>query len=136
MAVMRTEIVVRFSDIDLMGHVNNVLYFDYLQEARADFIRRLYPGVEVDWHYVVVRHEIDYRRPINYQAAPVVIETWISRVGGASFTFKYRVLDEYGEICAEATSVLAHIDPSSGAAVRLPDEIRERFAEYVEAVDA
>ena len=136
MAVLRTQIVVRFSDVDLMGHLNNVAYFDYLQEARADVIRRLYPGEDVNWHYVVVRHEIDYRKAISYQAEPVVVETWVSRVGGASFTFAHRVIDESGAVCAEATSVLAHIDPATGLAVRLPDDVRAAFQEWTGPVDA
>ncbi len=32
---------VRFSDVDVYGHVNNVKYFEYYQEARIAFIRSL-----------------------------------------------------------------------------------------------
>ena len=34
----------RWADMDLLGHVNNVVYVDYLQEARVDMLRTHGPG--------------------------------------------------------------------------------------------
>ena len=34
----------RWADMDLLGHVNNVVYVDYLQEARVDMLRTHAPG--------------------------------------------------------------------------------------------
>ena len=37
------ECPLRWADLDLLGHVNNVIYVDYLQEARVDMMRSLLP---------------------------------------------------------------------------------------------
>src|SRR5450755_2403549 len=68
---------VRWGDMDAFGHVNNVTFFDYMQEARtgmlfageaAAHIPDLIKGV------VVARHEIDYRRPLEWRPDPVEVD--------------------------------------------------------------
>ena len=66
----------RWADLDMLGHVNNVTYVDYLQEARVDMLRThgshghgrsdLAEGV------VVVRHEVTYLRPLLFTFDAVV----------------------------------------------------------------
>ena len=55
----------RWADLDMLGHVNNVVYVDYLQEARVDMLRTHAPDSRADdlaEGVVVVRHEVTYRR--------------------------------------------------------------------------
>ncbi len=86
----------RWADMDAYGHVNNVTWLEYLQEARVDMFHAhttepdaglLAEGV------VVARALIDYKRPLVFRPAPVRIEMWVSRVAAASFTVDYEVLD-------------------------------------------
>ena len=133
MSITRVEIRRRFSDTDLMGHINNVTYLDYLQEARSEFITRLFPGRDVEWHHVVVGHQIRYLKPLYLRPEPAIVEIWVTKVGGASYQFSYRVLNERGEVCATASSDMAYIDPSTERAVRIPDALRvELLAAVVE----
>ncbi len=83
--------------MDQLGHVNNVTYVDYLQEARVDMLRLHAPvsgGEELAEGVVVVKHEVDYRVPLVYREEPVSIETWVTKVGAASFTLAYEIFDE------------------------------------------
>ena len=55
----------RWADMDQLGHVNNVTYVDYLQEARVDMLRVHPPapgGEELAEGVVVVRHEVQLPR--------------------------------------------------------------------------
>ncbi|MDZ4320536.1 MAG: acyl-CoA thioesterase, partial [Phenylobacterium sp.] len=53
------------SDIDENGHVNNVVYVRWIQEMATSHWRSLQPEAEQDrWAWIVLRHEIDYRRPL------------------------------------------------------------------------
>ena len=63
----RYPIQVRFSDVDVYGHVNNVKYFEYLQEARMSMVNELVPlrGFSV----VVAQTDVDYVRPLLFRAA-------------------------------------------------------------------
>ncbi len=62
------ECPLRWADMDLLGHVNNVVYVDYLQEARVDMSCARPPAGApgrgaASTAAVVVRHEVSYLRP-------------------------------------------------------------------------
>jgi len=86
----------RWADMDSLGHVNNVVYVDYLQEARVDMLRVHAPvsgGEELAEGTVVVRHEVEFVRPLVFRFEPVRVETWVTRIRAASFTMAYEILD-------------------------------------------
>ncbi len=87
----------RWADMDSLGHVNNVTYVDYLQESRVDMLRVNAPasgGEQLAEGVVVVRHEVEFLRPLVFRPEPVRIESWVTRVRVASFTMSYEILDE------------------------------------------
>ena len=87
----------RWADLDLLGHVNNVTYVDYLQEARVDMFRTHSPGSRADdlaEGVVVVRHEVTYVSSLTFGSDPVSIECWVTEIRAASFTMAYEVFDE------------------------------------------
>jgi acyl-CoA thioester hydrolase len=94
------ECPVRWADIDSLGHVNNVAYVDYMQEARVDMLA-IHPG-ETGRHalgegVVVVRHEVEFVRPLVFRFAAVRVETWVQDVRAGSFTLRYRIGDRARE---------------------------------------
>ncbi len=93
----RYECPLRWADLDLLGHVNNVVYVDYLQEARVDMLRTHAPDPRADElaeGVVVVRHEVSYLAPLTFRFRPVSIECWVTEVRAASFTMAYEIFDE------------------------------------------
>lgn len=83
--------------MDSLGHVNNVVYVDYLQEARVDMLRVHAPvtgGERLAEGVVVVRHEVEFLRPLVFRFEPVRIESWVTEVRAATFTMAYEILDE------------------------------------------
>jgi acyl-CoA thioester hydrolase len=87
----------RWADMDLLGHVNNVVYVDYLQEARVDMLSTHAPDRRADdlaEGVVVVRHEVSYLAPLTFRFRPVSIECWVTEVRAASFTMAYEIFDE------------------------------------------
>ena len=125
---MRIEIQRRFSDLDPLGHVNNVAFHDYLQEARMGLIGDLDAVVNDDFAQIVVSQEIRHVRPLGYSREPVIIEATVTDIARTSYSIVYRVLDEKGDIAAEATTRLAVVDPVSGRPIRMPESLRERLA--------
>lgn len=109
--------------MDAFGHVNNARYLTLFEEARTELIARaanteglsgLMSGV------VVVRHEIDYLRPIDYQPDPVRIDTWLDEVRHVRFKVGYEMFDhDGGEVVARATTLLAPYDLEAGRLRRL-----------------
>ncbi len=129
--------------MDLLGHVNNVRYVDYLQEARGSLLqelqadRRVGPGEDLVEGIVVVRHEVTYLRPLHYGRAPVMIEVWVTGIRSASFTLGYEVYQEDADgnrtIYLRASTVLAPYRFDTERPRRLADEERAGLERFLEA---
>lgn len=128
MPALRVPVQRRFSDIDALGHINNVVYLDYLQEARVHAMWAAKVVEGIGFSHVVVRNEIDYRRPLVLHEEPLIVEIWVSEIGRTSYTFSYRILDENGQLASEAKSVMVAIDIETGAPMRVSDELREALS--------
>ena len=91
------ECPLRWADLDLLGHVNNVTYIDYLQEARIDMFAE-HPGfrggADLAEGVVVVRHEVDFVRRCSFRRTPVLVDSWVTQVRAGSFEMAYEVYDE------------------------------------------
>jgi acyl-CoA thioester hydrolase len=134
-----THVPLRWADLDALGHVNNVVYLRYLQEARVDmlFVHAARHGAEkLAGGVVVSRHEIGYRAPLHFRPAPVRVETWVADVRAASFTLGYEVLDESpsGErtVYAVASSVLVPYDLADGRPRRVAPKERTVLEAFYE----
>ncbi|MFI6766745.1 acyl-CoA thioesterase [Streptomyces sp. NPDC050355] len=124
----------RWSDMDAFGHVNNVVFVRYLEEARIDFMRRLAPGggsPSFKGGSVVARHEIDYLRPLVHRHAPVTVELWVTRISAASLTVGYEVKDE-DALYARASTVVVPFDFAEGRPRRLSAEEKGILKEYLD----
>jgi acyl-CoA thioester hydrolase len=91
------ECHVRFSDVDVYGHVNNVKYFEYYQEARIAFIRSLTDSEEEpSLRQVVARIDVDYKRPILFRPEPYLVESSVTGIGTSSYDLESRIVDADG----------------------------------------
>jgi acyl-CoA thioester hydrolase len=113
--------------MDAYGHVNNVVFLRYLEEARIDFLFR--PDKEFQQGSVVARHEIDYKRQLVHRHAPVDIELWVTQIRAASFTLSYEVKDP-DQVYVRASTVIVPFDFEAQRPRRLTAEEREFLEEY------
>ncbi len=130
MSVLITQIYRRFSDLDPLGHINNVVYLDYLQEARLRALIQIGYIEILQLRQVMAHQSIEFRRPIFYSTDPLTVEVWISSVGNTSYRMKYRILSEVGELAAEAESVMVCFD--NDKAVPIPDKLRSALQSILE----
>ena len=133
---------VRWDDMDAFGHVNNVTFFAYMQEARTgmlfageagEHIPDLIKGV------VVARHEIDYRRPLEWRPEPIEVDVWTTHVKSASFTLRYEMRDQLAKpkpvVLARALTVLVPFDLDAGRPRRISHAERAFLHRYLEPDD-
>jgi len=130
MTVLITQVYRRFSDLDPLGHVNNVVFLDYLQEARLRAFLQIDYDEILKLSQVMVHQSIDFRRPIFYSTEPLTIETWVNVVGNTSYRMKYRILSEVGELAAEAESIMVCFD--NDKAIPIPDKFRRALEGILE----
>ena len=123
---------VRFSDVDVYGHVNNVKYFEYFQEARLSFLQPLWQGHSGDGFTVVLaRMDVSYRKPILFRSEPYTVESWVTRVGGSSFDIESEIKDG-DTMLAGAHAVLVTFDLKTQRARPLADEERALLLSVIE----
>jgi acyl-CoA thioester hydrolase len=132
----------RWADLDLLGHVNNVTYVDYLQEARVDLLRHHGPSPTSEGGLVegvvVVRHEVQYAAPLLFERETVSIEVWVTEVRAASFTMAYEIFHETEEgrrVYARAWTLLTPYVFATERPRRLTPEEREALQPYLEPGD-
>lgn len=124
----------RWGDMDLLGHVNNVVYANYLQEARIDmlFVHPPKEGAgELAEGVVVARQEIDYLKPLVFRPEPVRVESWVSRVGTSSYTLGAEIRDD-DAVYVRASTVLVAVDFQTGASRPIREDERLVLETFLE----
>jgi acyl-CoA thioester hydrolase len=130
----------RWADMDAFGHVNNVVFLRYLEEARIDFMFRLAPGdgsASFSGGSVVARHEIDYKLPLVHRYEPVLIELWVTDIKAASLTVAYEVKDEATadgpeRVYVRASTVVVPYDLDSQRPRRITAEEKYFLQKYLD----
>jgi acyl-CoA thioester hydrolase len=132
----------RWSDMDAFGHVNNVVFLRYLEEARIDFMFRLAPGdgsPSFSGGSVVARHEIDYVRPLVHRHDPVIIESWVTKINAASLTIAYEVKEaddptkaDRAQVYVRASTVVVPFDLEAQRPRRITAEEKSFLEQYLD----
>lgn len=120
------EFTVRFGDIDVLGHVNNVRFLGYLEDARVAmlFVDPARDGGKAFEGLVVARHEVDYLRPLKFGPDPVRVETWVREIAAAKFVLDYEIRDA-AQCYLRASTVVVAYDVAAERPRRLTDaEVR------------
>jgi len=122
---------IRWSDQDLMGHVNNARILTLVEESRILWLRSLNGWVREINPTVVARTEINYRKPVLY-GPELVIELGVGRIGSSSYSITFRGVQEES-VVFDGVNVLVGVDPEKLAPRQLSAtevEILERFGTF------
>jgi len=132
------RVAMRWSDMDAYGHVNNVQFLTYVEEARVEMFQAVpLSGVDhrrdqVSAGILVKSSEITYLKPLLHRPAPVPIDVWVTKVGAAYFALAYEVHDDDGPVYARAASVMVPYDFGAERPRRLTPEERGWLTAYLE----
>lgn len=94
-AVVEHPVHVRFSDIDLLGHVNNLQYLEYAQMAQVDLLVGVLEEARINGSVstVIARSEIDYVGQMNLRPEPYAVRSRVVAVGETSVSFEQEIRD-------------------------------------------
>ncbi len=129
-----TNLTVRFSDIDAMGHVNNAVFFTYFEEGRKEFLYSLFNIINPeDYSFILAHLDCDFIKPVTLSDT-IVLHTWIGEISNKRFDFKYRIVNRQkeGVVYAEGHSVQVFYDYTEQSTVPIPDSFREKIMVYQE----
>lgn len=125
------KIQVRFSDLDVLGHVNNNIYFSYFELTRVHYFRELL-GEHWDWKQfgiVLAKNEVEYVRSVLLNDEPE-IRMYTEHIGTKSFTLLYELVVK-DIVYAKGRSVQVCFDATSEQTIPVPEKMREVLARLI-----
>ena len=124
--VLRIELALRQRDGDALGHVNQAVYHELLEETRAAFFGAVLPELP-HTGYVLVRVELDHRREVRLDHGHVAGECRAVGLGRSRIELEQRLLLPDGGVAAEGRCVLVAWDGETRRARPLTGDERARL---------
>jgi acyl-CoA thioester hydrolase len=128
----RTSLQVRFRDIDAFGHVNNAVFFSYVEQARIRYLLDILQPVEPfdRMPLILARVELDFRSPIEF-GEEVTVETRVDRIGRTSFGMRHRMTaGTEARLVGDVQTVLVTYDYTAARPMPVPDDWRSRLGAH------
>lgn len=127
-------VTVRWGDMDAMGHVNNITYFQYLESARIGYFEMLMGWTGHDegggrQGPVVVSQTFNYRGQVHY---PAELEVGVRcrEIRNRSFVLEYGIFRKGAdELVGDGTSVAVWLDYNENKAISVPPILRQACTE-------
>ena len=127
--VFELAVAIEPADIDQLGHVNNVTYLRWVQEAAVAHWKSAAPAVDqAKLFWVVVRHEIDYKRAA-FPGDEIVVRTWVGTSTRITFERHTEVVRGGDRtLLAKARTMWCPIDARTGKPTSVSPEVRAHFS--------
>lgn len=128
------DVYVRFSETDAAGHVNNVSYFMYLEEARTKLFKELGRGADLSdmsLNFILASTACDYVAQA-YAGQELHIFSAIEEIGTKSFRMQQMVTDHATDkMIAKGTATMVCFDYEEQKTVPIPDFLRENLGSWL-----
>lgn len=124
------RVQVRWRDLDLLGHLNQSVYHELLEEGRIGLIAELMArsGNEREAGGFVIAHvDLDYHAEVRKDHGEVDIVVWVVRVGTSSVELQHEIRLPDGRVAASGKSILVAWDPAARTKRSLSDAERTAF---------
>lgn len=128
----RLPVQLRFNDIDILGHLNNIVYFSLYDLAKARFMEQLYEG-KMDWNHVesvIANINCRYIKQIKF-GEEIEVRSRLLRLGDRSFTILQCLVETpTQEIRSICETVMVCFDPKTGKSAPMRPEFRRALENY------
>ena len=125
-----------WSDLDLLGHVNNIAFSRFFQAARVEYCAHI--GLKVFQGMttgpILAASRVQFAAQLFFPGN-VRILTHVKNAGNSSIVLEHALYDDGGTLCAFAEDVVVRFDFKAGTKIPLGDEIRAMIADYESACE-
>ena len=128
---VRTALIpIRWGDMDAYQHVNNTVYFRFMEQARVEYLEQL--GITIAQQAaapVIVNASCTFLVPLSYPGL-VEVQMYLAAPGRSSVASSYE-MRVHGDptLCASGEATIVWIDMASGKSVPIPDFVRAPLAD-------
>lgn len=126
---MELNIRIDWSELDLYGHINNVMVFKYFQAARIQYCAQLGLSTlneEGRTGFIVAASHCDFRKKILYPGNLKVVSK-VTHIGNSSFRLDHVIYNDAGEIAAEGYDVIVVYDYTADTKVQIDETLRGKI---------
>ena len=127
------DLPVQFRDIDVMGHVNNATYFQYMETGRVELARKLgqvregfRPG------FIIASAHCEFKKSITDERR-ITVSVWVSRIGDRSWDLDYSIHGPRGVQYAVGRTTQVAYDYKARSTLRISGKLKRELAKHVEA---
>lgn len=128
----RTELEMRFTDLDMMGHVNNAMYFTYMEIGRTKYWQQ---AIQWDWKktgVVIGKASNTYIKPLHL-GDKISMYVRTSRIGNTSFDLEYMIIKTLnGEeiVCSKGKTTCVAYDYATKSPIKIPERERNKMMDF------
>lgn len=128
----RQDVQMRFNDIDILGHVNNTIYFQYMDFGKIQYITEaLNDKINIRKEsLVIVNISCEFYQITRYDE-PLCVLTRVDEIGDSSLTLEQRVVNPQTEdVKTIARTVMVGFNIEKNEKMRIPDHWRRAISAY------
>jgi acyl-CoA thioester hydrolase len=131
----RTEVIIRFSEVDSMEIVWHGNYVKYLEDGREDFGRKYGIGYldiqKAGYGVPIVNVDLHYKKVIRY-GERVIVETKYISTEAAKLVFDYKIFNAQSQVVCTARTVQVFLDNNHRLQLIAPDFYEKWRTQYLE----
>ncbi len=121
----------RFGDMDILGHINNIVPAQWFEMGRTAIMKFFDPNLTLSketFPLIMAHSEYDFVDQLFFKE--VEIKTCISKIGTKSFTVYHEAWQE-GRLCVKGSAVIVHYDFIAGKTTPIPDDKRKLLEQHL-----
>ncbi|HNW70888.1 MAG TPA: acyl-CoA thioesterase [Bacteroidales bacterium] len=126
---LKLELRIDWSEIDVLGHINNLAILKYIQAGRVNYLESvgLLPlKPEINTGPIIASTTCQFRKPLFYPGN-VTVYSKVDLIKNTSFRIQYEVLNDDAEIVAEAHDIIVFYDFDKNTKLELPEELKKKI---------
>ncbi|MFC5474306.1 acyl-CoA thioesterase [Paraherbaspirillum soli] len=129
--VHSSRMAIRWGDMDALGHVNNTVYFRYMEQARIEWLHLIGGTFDSQQGPVLINAQCSFLRQLKYPG-DIEVRSYIGAVGRSSFETTYEIcrVDAPDAVFAEGSAKIVWVDFKLEKSVPLPDDVRQLLNNY------
>ncbi|ATC93195.1 acyl-CoA thioesterase [Pseudoalteromonas tunicata] len=124
------KIAPRFSETDVLGHINNTVLPVWFEAARVPIFKFFTPNLDPhQWRLIVAKIEVTFKGELFY-GQDVEVKTMIEKIGGSSFVILQQAW-QHGQCCAEGKTVMVRYDFANKCSQALNEQERDALSAHL-----
>ena len=126
---MKLELRIDWSELDVLGHVNNLQIMKYVQAARVNHLEQVgisQTHAEQNVGAILASIHTQFLKPLFYPGN-VIIFSRVEYIKTSSIKIHYEIYDDKNELAAEAQDILVYYDFDKKHKLSIPPDLRKKF---------